>query len=167
MSLPPSGSVTLLVTSPYFLRLICIQQGKHDGNQLKSDITNLAEKNIGCCEVHESNTGRFQGSLGTPEISTGTGRVIPMNNWGGGSKNNDMLVTCKENYLGDFLRGPSVKTPHFQCRGHRFNPCSRNYITHALWYSQKNVNRTTWIISWRSPQILLPTWPSQLVLLLK
>ena len=28
-----------------------------------------------------------------------------------------MLVTCKGNYLGDFLRGPSVKTSHLQCRG--------------------------------------------------
>ena len=27
-----------------------------------------------------------------------------------------------ENHLGDFPGGPVVKTPHFQCRGHRFNP---------------------------------------------
>ena len=27
-----------------------------------------------------------------------------------------------ENHLGDFPGGPVVKTPHFHCRGHRFNP---------------------------------------------
>ena len=26
----------------------------------------------------------------------------------------------------DFLGGPMVKTPHFQCRGHRFGPWSGN-----------------------------------------
>ena len=34
--------------------------------------------------------------------------------------------TGKEERSQDFPSGPVVRTPHFQCRGHRFNPWSEN-----------------------------------------
>ena len=32
---------------------------------------------------------------------------------------------CKRNALWDLPGGPAVKTPHFQCRGYRFDPWSK------------------------------------------
>lgn len=36
---------------------------------------------------------------------------------------------------GDFPGRPVVKTPHFHCRGHRFDLWSRTKIPHATWRS--------------------------------
>ena len=40
----------------------------------------------------------------------------------------------------DFPRGPVVKTPHFQCKGHGFDPWSGNYdpMCHAAKKLNKN-----------------------------
>ena len=40
-------------------------------------------------------------------------------------------------FLGEFLGGPVVRSPHFHCRGHRVNPQLGSKILHAAQCSQK------------------------------
>ena len=39
----------------------------------------------------------------------------------------NVYIKSKLAEAGDFRSGPVVKTAHFQCKGHRFDPWSRNW----------------------------------------
>ena len=43
----------------------------------------------------------------------------------------------------DFSGGPVVKTLHFHCRGHKFNPWSGSKVPHATQCSQKETTDVT------------------------
>ena len=54
----------------------------------------------------------------------------------------------KKKKYGAFPGGPVVKTPRFQCRGHRFDIWSGNWIPHAVWCAKKakkSVFRPVWL----------------------
>ena len=57
----------------------------------------------------------------------------------------------------DFSSGPVVKTPCFQCKQLKFNPCSENYVPHALGcvhahsLSHVRLFATPWTVAQQAP----------------
>ena len=50
-------------------------------------------------------------------------------------------LLAKRIWFMDFPGGPMVKTPHFHCRGHRFDPWSgsQDPTSHEAWQKKKNL----------------------------
>ena len=67
-----------------------------------------------------------------------------------------LFFPIKESLTWDFPGSPVVKTPNFQCRGHKFNPCLGTKIPYAALCSQKEKKSLTlgWEVSAYSKPLL-------------
>ena len=136
------------------------RQGQHHGSQLKREITNLDKR---CDEVHESDAGSLQGSRGKPQTNEEQEELVPWTT--GEAKTN---LTTPESFLvvqwvRDLALSPQ-QLGSLLCRG--LDPQPKNFhvprgpiiittvMTHLF-----PLQRTTWVISGRSPKMPLEKWP--------